>query len=151
VVEKNQEAASMNNVCKAIALACEAHADQLDKSGQPYILHPLRLMLKFKDEDERVVAVLHDVIEDSAFSLDHFRSVGFSEHVIEAVQCLTKETGEAYEDFIVRLSVNKLARKVKIEDIKDNLDVTRLERLGGQDLSRIEKYHKALRYLLSVE
>lgn len=138
----------MTNIDKAIALACEAHAGQLDKSGQPYILHPLRVMLKFKSEDERIVSILHDVVEDGNFSPDDLRRFGFTKDIINAVACLTKKPDEPYEDFIARLSLNELARKVKIEDIKDNLDVTRLDNLSDKDLSRIAKYHKALQYLL---
>lgn len=133
----------------AIALASKVHAGQVDKAGQPYILHPLRLMLKFQNENERVVAVLHDVVEDSNVTLDELRQQGFSEMVVTAIDLLSKKTGESYEDFIVRLSSNQLAKRVKVEDIKDNLDVSRLNSLEDNDLQRIAKYHKALRYLTS--
>jgi len=138
----------MGDICKAIALACEAHAGQLDKAGQPYIYHPLRLMMRLQGEEERIVSVLHDVVEDSDVSFEDLRQFGFSDRVIDAVECLTKRVGEPYEEFITRLSSNELARKVKIEDVKDNLDVTRLGSLRDQDLARIAKYHKALQYLL---
>lgn len=124
--------------------------EQLDKSGWSYISHPLRLMLKFKVEDEKVVAVLHDVVEDGDFSLEYLRRLGFSERVIEAVQCRTGKTGESYEDFIVRLSSNELARKVKIEDIRDNLDITKLDRASDKNLAPVEKYHRALKCFLNV-
>jgi len=140
----------MSNLDIAIALACKVHEGQVDKSGQPYILHPLRLMLKFKGEDERIVCVLHDVIEDSSVSLNELRQLGFCELVIEAIDCLSKRFGESYEDFILRLSSNELARKVKIEDIKDNLDVTRLRSVHDDDLVRILKYHKALQFLIQL-
>jgi (p)ppGpp synthase/HD superfamily hydrolase len=132
----------------AIALACKVHAGQVDKSGAPYILHPLRLMLSFQHENERIVSVLHDVVEDGNVTLDDLRQLGLSEMVIEAINCLSKSPGESYEHFISRLSVNKLARKVKIADIKDNLDVTRLHSLNDLDLARVKKYNTALRYLL---
>ncbi|WET10619.1 MULTISPECIES: GTP pyrophosphokinase [unclassified Pseudomonas] len=131
-----------------IALACRVHAGQVDKSGKPYILHPLRLMLKFETLDEQVVSVLHDVVEDSNVTLDELRQLGLSEHVIHAIDCLSKRPGEVYEDFIARIWPDELARKVKIEDIRDNLNLTRLPTLETKDLERIAKYHKALRYLL---
>jgi len=137
----------MNNLEVAIALACKVHAGQVDKSGQPYILHPLRLMLKFQHEDERIVSVLHDVVEDGNVSLNEFRGLGLSESIIEAIDCLSKRPGEPYEDFIRRLSSNELARRVKIEDIRDNLDVTRLSSFEDEDFIRTVKYHKALQYL----
>jgi (p)ppGpp synthase/HD superfamily hydrolase len=133
----------------AVTLACRIHTGQVDKSGKPYILHPLRLMLRFETLDEQVVSVLHDVVEDGNVTLDELRQLGLSEHVIHAIDCLSKRPGEAYEDFIVRIRPEELARKVKIEDIRDNLNLTRLLTLDDKDLERIAKYHKALRYLLA--
>ena len=139
----------MNKLDVAIASACKVHAGQVDKSGQPYILHPLRLMFKFQDEDERIVSVLHDVVEDGYVSFDELRGLGLSGSIIEAIDCLSKRPGECYEDFIRRLSSNKVAKRVKIEDIRDNLDITRLCSFGDDDFIRTLKYHKALQYLLS--
>lgn len=133
----------------AITLACRIHTGQVDKSGKPYILHPLRLMLKFETLDEQIVSVLHDVVEDGNVTLDELRQLGLCEHVIHAIDCLSKRSGEAYEDFIARIRPDELARKVKIEDIRDNLNLTRLPTLEAKDLERITKYHKALRYLLA--
>lgn len=138
----------MSNLDKALAIASKAHAGQVDKAGQPYILHPLRLMLKFQHELERIIAVLHDVVEDSDVSLDDLKKIGFTQPVIEAIDCLSRRADESYEDFIVRISSNALARKIKIEDLKDNLDLTRINALSDKDLARIEKYHKALKLLL---
>lgn len=138
----------MSNLETAIALACKVHAGQVDKSGQPYILHPLRLMLKFQSDDERIVAILHDAVEDGDITLDDLRQSGFSEMIVVAIDCLSKRADEGYEDFVSRLSINALARKVKVEDIRDNLDVTRLQSIGPEDLARIAKYHKALSTLL---
>lgn len=140
----------MTGIDAAIALACRVHAGQVDKAGQPYILHPLRLVSKLHGTDERIVAVLHDVVEDSGVTLDDFRQNGFSDAIVCAIDCLTRRVGESYESFIARLSANMLARKVKIEDIKDNLDLTRLGALSNEDLSRVKKYHWALQYLLMV-
>jgi (p)ppGpp synthase/HD superfamily hydrolase len=138
----------MADLDKAIALACKVHTAQVDKSGEPYILHPLRLMLKFANNDERIVGVLHDVVEDSEVTLDDLRKIGFNELIVQAVDSLSKRKDESYENFIERIKVNRLAKKVKIEDIKDNLDLTRLHSISSNDLDRIEKYHKALTYLL---
>lgn len=137
----------MSDLDCAIRLACAAHHGQTDKSGAPYILHPLRLMFKFHDEEHRIVSVLHDVVEDSTVSFEDLARAGFSEKTVAALCCLTKQEGELYDDFIARLASNELARRVKIEDVKDNLDVTRLPLLTNSDVLRIEKYHHALRYL----
>ncbi|SDH10980.1 GTP pyrophosphokinase [Pseudomonas abietaniphila] len=137
----------MNIIDAAIALACRVHAGQVDKSGKPYILHPLRLMLKFDDQDAQVVSVLHDVVEDSDTTLEDLRALGISEDAIEAIDCLSKRPSEQYNDFISRIIPNELARKVKIADIEDNLDLTRLPTLSEKDLLRVAKYHQALRRL----
>ena len=99
----------MSNLEKAIAIAMDAHAGQLDKAGQPYILHPLRLMFRFEIEVEQIVAVMHDVVEDSEVTLGDLRGSLFSEQIVEAIDCLTKREGEAYEDFITRVLSNDLA------------------------------------------
>jgi len=138
----------MSDLDKAVAIATKAHAGQLDKAGQPYILHPLRLMFKFQHEIERVIAVLHDVVEDSDVSLDDLKKFGFTPPVIETIDCLSRRIDESYEDFIFRVSSNSLARKIKIEDLKDNLDLTRINSISEKDLARVEKYHKALKLLL---
>lgn len=138
----------MSDLDQAISIANKAHAGQLDKAGQPYILHPLRLMLKFQAKDEMIVAVLHDVVEDSSFTLESLKDYGFSEVIINAIESLTKNKGETYEDFISRVSSNNLAKKIKIEDIRDNLDLTRLDKITEKDLARVEKYHRALKLLI---
>jgi (p)ppGpp synthase/HD superfamily hydrolase len=137
----------MNYLDKAIELAIKGHTGQQDKAGQPYILHPLRLMFRFDTETEMIVAVLHDVIEDTALSLESLKGYGFSDEVIDAVDCLSKKNDESYDAFILRVSSNKLAIKIKIEDIKDNLNLSRLKNISAEDLLRIEKYHNALNVL----
>lgn len=129
---------------KAIHLAGAAHAGQVDKAGKPYILHPLRLMLRFSSEEEMIVAALHDVVEDGGVTFEQLRTHGFAQAIVAAVDCLTRRDGESYEDFIARIKANNLARKVKIEDIRDNLDLTRLAAVSENDLLRAAKYHKAL-------
>lgn len=137
----------MSFLDQAIAIAAKAHVGQVDKAGQPYILHPLRLMFRFKSEAEMIVAVMHDVVEDSAFTLDELKNFGFSDDILAAIECLTKRNGESYESFVSRVLQNDLARKVKVEDIKDNLDLTRLDKVTDKDLARVEKYHQALKVL----
>ena len=137
----------MSDLDAALLLAVQAHSGQKDKAGKPYILHPLRLMLKCDTDDERIVAVLHDVVEDSDVTVQHLEGIGFSSSIIDAINCLTKSDGEPYEGFIQRVSANILATKIKIKDIRDNLDVSRLESLTESDLQRIKKYHQSLKYL----
>lgn len=140
----------MSNLEKAISLASQAHFGQSDKAGQPYILHPLRVMMRLAADDERIVAVLHDVVEDSNITLDDLLKLGFSEEIVSALDCLTKREGEPYSEFLDRVSTNALARAVKIEDIRDNLDPARLALLPELNVSRVEKYHSALRSLSAL-
>ena len=138
----------MSDLEQAISIAVKAHAGQVDKAGQPYILHPLRLMLKFNSTDAMIVAVLHDVVEDSSIMIQELEGFGFSDVVVDAVASLTRKRGESYEDFVLRASKNELARMVKIEDVKDNLNLTRLSTITDKDLVRIQKYHSALMVLM---
>jgi (p)ppGpp synthase/HD superfamily hydrolase len=139
-----------NDLNKAIKIASDAHEGQTDKAGKPYILHPLRLLLKFTNIDEMIVAVLHDVVEDSELTLEDLKINGFEDSVVNAVDCLTKRSGEEYSEFIKRVLLNELARKIKIEDIKDNLDLSRLSKIETNDLERISKYHNALKVLSAI-
>jgi len=145
---KKEKPLLMANLENAITLALKAHSGQTDKAGQAYILHPLRLMLKFQDKEEQIVAILHDVVEDSAMTLNTLKENGFSDNIISAIECLTKRDNEDYLHFVNRVKKNQLARKVKIEDIKDNMDLKRLNSITDKDLERITKYHKALNILL---
>jgi len=131
----------------ALERALSAYRGKRDKAGQAYVLHPLRLMAKMHDEISQVVSLLHDVIEDSDVTAEDLRADGFPEIVIEAVVALTRQAGESYMAFIERLKPNELARKVKLADIEDNLNVLRLVELNEQDLWRVQKYHKAWHYL----
>lgn len=105
---------------RAIEIAIEAHAGQRDRAGQPYILHPLRVMLAQDDDASRVVAVLHDVVEDSDWTPDDLRREGFPEGIIVALDALTRREGEPYMDYIDRAGANQTAREVKIADLRDN-------------------------------
>ena len=137
---------------KAILIAAQAHLDQKDKVGRPYILHPLRMMLRFKSEKEMIVAVLHDVVEDSPdWDFERLRGEGFSEEIVEAVDHLTRREEETYDEFVERSSRHPLARRVKLADLEDNMDLTRLKKLSGQNQARLARYHKAWRKLSGSE
>ena len=137
----------MPTIDAALTIAVHAHKGQRDKAGKAYILHPLRLMLQCASEQEMIVAVLHDALEDSPLTLKELENEGFSPAVLAALDCLTRRKSEDYQDFIQRVSTNALATQIKIKDLTDNLDTTRLNSLSEQTLARIEKYHKALHYL----
>ncbi len=137
----------MSTLERAIQIACESHLGQLDKGGAPYILHPLRLMLKMAGNDERIAAVLHDSVEDGEHTLESLGAEGFSAEVLAAVDCLTKRSGEHYDAFVDRIRVNPLACCVKLADIEDNMNLLRLEAVSDEDLGRLRKYHAAHRRL----
>ena len=132
---------------RAIELAKQHHEGQTDKAGKPYIEHPLRVMNQVESEEEKIVAVLHDIVEDTNISLNDLRNEGFSEEVVSAVECLTKQDGENYDSYIERISFNPLAVKIKLADLEDNRDLTRLPQVTDKDLERLEKYDKALEKL----
>lgn len=136
---------------RALQLALNAHRGQIDKAGKPYILHPLRLMLKLENNDQQIVAVLHDVVEDSNTTLNDLTESGFPKDIVYAIDCLTKRDGETYDCFIARIKKNDLARRVKIEDLKDNLNLSRLQAITQKDLDRADKYRKALAELESTD
>ncbi|RII33640.1 GTP pyrophosphokinase [Clostridium chromiireducens] len=128
---------------KAILIAVNAHKGQVDKGGSPYILHPLRLMFSREDEAEKICAVLHDVIEDTDVTLDYLREKGFSKEVLSALDALTRRKGETYEEFIDRIIENKIACNVKLADLNDNMDISRIKNPTEKDYERLEKYKKA--------
>jgi (p)ppGpp synthase/HD superfamily hydrolase len=127
----------------AIALAVEAHRGQRDKAGQSYILHPLRVMFRLETEPERMAAILHDVVEDTPYTLERLRELGYPEEVLGALDCLTKRTGETYEAFIERVRPHPLARRVKLADLEDNMDVRRLLTVGVKEAERLARYRAA--------
>ncbi|WKY44750.1 GTP pyrophosphokinase [Eubacteriaceae bacterium ES2] len=128
---------------KAIAIANKAHAGQLDKGKEAYILHPLRVMLALESEEERICGLLHDVVEDSEITFEDLREEGFAESVLAALVCLTKKEGEEYEAFIERVLKNELACRVKLADLADNMDSSRLAVLTDKDRERLKKYQAA--------
>jgi len=137
---------------KAIKIATKAHKGQTDKYHAPYIAHVMRVMEYGKTTDEKIVGVLHDVVEDhpSEFSLDYLRNEGFPEYIIFAVSCLTKyDPEEDYDEFIKRTERSPLAVAVKMNDLRDNMDLRRVNReLTSKDIKRFNKYLKAYRYLI---
>jgi len=128
---------------KAIEIATRAHTGQVDKAGVPYILHPLRVMLARTNELERICAVLHDVVEDSDITFDDLRKEGFTEDILTVLDCLTKRKGESYDEFIDRILKNESACHVKLADLCDNMNLSRIENPAQNDEARIEKYIKA--------
>lgn len=136
---------------KALGIALIAHAGQKDKAGAPYILHPLRLMMTADEPDTQVTALLHDVLEDSELTEDDLNQAGIPTHIASAVAALTRQIDETYEEFIERIAEEPLARRVKILDIQDNLNLQRLKSVNKADLMRVTEYHRALQYLLEAE
>ncbi|MCB1053407.1 MAG: GTP pyrophosphokinase [Acidobacteria bacterium] len=137
-------------LAKAIAVAATAHQNQFDRSGKPYILHPLRMMFRLEDPRARIAAVLHDVVEDTPISLADLGQAGFPEEILTAVDALTKREGEPYETFVQRAAVNPIARQVKIADLEDNMDLKRLNGpISDKDKARLSKYHSAWQKLKS--
>lgn len=138
----------MSTIERAIEIALLAHKGQKDKTGVEYILHPLRVMERGKTEVEKICGVLHDVVEDSDWTIDDLKNEGFSEDVISVIKCLTKETeNENYDEFIERVAKDPKAVKVKLNDLLDNMDITRLNELTDQDLHRLNKYLRAYKKL----
>ncbi len=136
---------------RAIRIAMKAHKGQTDKYGSPYILHPLRVMGMGRTEDERIVGILHDVVEDSEWSFDDLRKEGFREHIIKALDCVTKRSeDEDYDKFVARTRTNPLAIRVKLNDLTDNMDIRRMGEVREKDIKRLNKYLRAYR-LLSAE
>jgi guanosine-3',5'-bis(diphosphate) 3'-pyrophosphohydrolase len=133
----------------AILLATEAHAGQTDKGGYPYILHPIRVMLAMKSDEAKIVAVLHDVIEDTPVKIADIKEAGYSEEVIAGLLAMTHKHNEPYFDYIDRVNDNDLAREVKLADLTDNMDISRLPGLPTEhDLKRTKKYRHAERILM---
>ena len=138
----------MSTLEKAIEIATEAHQGQFDKAGRDYIGHPLRVMEMGKSEEEKIVGVLHDVIEDTDWTFEKLAEEGFSDEVIAALRCVTKiSENENYDNFIDRVKKNPLAVAVKINDLTDNMDIRRLPYLSDKDVKRLKKYLKAYKRL----
>jgi GTP pyrophosphokinase len=141
------DCSEMTGLDQAICMALDAHHGDSDKGDAAYIRHPLRLMEEMDTEEERIVAVLHDVVEDSDTELEEINQQ-FSSEVHDAVAVLTKSEDEDYlEEYIPKIATNPLARKVKKADLKDNLDTTRLDEIEESIVNNLKKYHKSLKKL----
>lgn len=135
------------NLADAIAFAAEAHQEQKRWNGEPYILHPIRVMSEMHTEEEKIVAILHDVVEDCDITIEYLSTFGYDSIIIKAVDAMTKREDEKYEDYIIRVKENPIARKVKLMDIKDNLNITELKIITERHKDRINKYLWAIERL----
>lgn len=140
----------MSTLERAIAIAASAHAGQEDKAGQPYILHPLRVMLRLNEVHERIAGVLHDVVEDTQVTLSDLEAEGFSTEVLEAVEALTKRPGETRLQAAARAALHPVARMVKLADNAENMDITRIAEPTERDFARLREYEAVRAVLLSV-
>ena len=136
---------------KALKLCFEAHKEQIDKTGMPYVFHPFHLAEQMSDEETTVCALLHDVIEDTDYTLVDLENMGFSKTVLEALALLTHSEDVPYMDYVKLISENKIARAVKIADLKHNSDLTRLDTVSEKDIERSKKYAAAVEILLSID
>jgi hypothetical protein len=132
---------------RAVAIAERQHAGQVDKAGRAYIDHPKRVMAAMETDAERIVAILHDVIEDGDVTLAQLADEGFPPYLLAALDAVTKRAGETYEDFVARAALDPIGRRVKIADLRDNADLARIARPTAADLARTEKYRRALAQL----
>lgn len=137
----------------AISVAAQGHRNQTDKGGKPYILHPIRMMMRLRTDDEELmaIAILHDVAEDCDYDLEDLENMGFSERIIKGVRGLTRYDTETYEEFIERCAQNPDSLRVKLEDLRDNSDITRLKGLREKDFARLEKYSRAFTFLKNYQ
>lgn len=136
---------------RAIEIAAKAHAGQIDKAGAPYVLHPIRVMLRMKTVEEMIVAVLHDVVEDSSWTVEELSAEGFCQTVVEAVGVLTKLPGESREAAGERARQHPIARAVKLADNAENMDLTRIANPTPKDYARLREYEKVRAILLGEE
>ena len=134
------------NTRKAMEIAYKAHHEQVDKSGVPYIFHPIHLAEQMDTEDECIVALLHDVVEDTKMTFEQLEK-DFSETVIQALKLVTRDKNEDYMQYVEKIKINPIAKKVKLADLHHNSDKTRLEKMTLIDLKRNEKYEKAIKFL----
>ena len=132
---------------KALKLCFEAHKDQVDKSGLPYVFHPFHLAEQMQDENTTIVALLHDVVEDTDYTLDDLRAMGFGDEVMEALSYMTHDPAVPYMEYVARIRENDIARRVKLADLRHNSDITRLDTVDRKALDRVEKYAQAIRLL----
>lgn len=132
---------------KALKLSFEAHKNQVDKSGMPYVYHPFHLAEQMETEDAVIVALLHDVVEDTDYTIDDIKELGFSKRVIEALELMTHDKSVPYMDYVEKIKDNPIAKAVKIADLKHNSDLSRLDVVDDKARKRVEKYAAAIKLL----
>lgn len=132
---------------KAMKLCFQAHKDQTDKSGIPYVFHPIHLAEQMKDEDTTVVALLHDVVEDTTYTPEDLAAMGFNDRVIAAIRLMTHDENIPYMEYVAKIKENPIAKAVKLADLAHNSDTTRLDTVDAKAAARVEKYTKAIRLL----
>lgn len=130
----------------ALQIAVAAHRGQLEKNGNPYVFHPIRIMLKMPTIETKVVALLHDVVEDTTITIDYLREV-FPEEITDAVMAITKSGLQTYDDYLATVKANEIARIVKLGDLEDNMDLSRIPKLSEADYTRTKKYQQAVLFL----
>tara|TARA_B100001248_G_scaffold24004_1_gene15765 strand:- start:1861 stop:2286 length:426 start_codon:yes stop_codon:yes gene_type:complete len=134
---------------KAIIIACEAHQGQSSINGEPYILHPLRLLIKAKSNEERIIAILHDVVEKTNISLADLKNKGFDQNIISSIDSLSRRRGESYVDYIGRLMQNRISVKIKLLDLADNIKMHSENNDNGIYDVKINQYKNALKQIRS--
>lgn len=132
---------------KAMKLCFKAHKEQVDKSGIPYVFHPIHLAEQMEDEDTTVVALLHDVIEDTEYTIKDLEDMGFNQNVTAAISLMTHAEGVPYMDYVAQIKENPIAKIVKLVDLKHNSDISRLDTVDAKAMARVEKYAKAIQLL----
>ena len=148
-IRKDIEPEMMPLFDKAVEIATKAHEGQTDKSGKPYIGHVMRVSLGCKTQKSKVIALLHDVVEDTPVTPKQLIAEGIPADIVECVLLLSKKKGEPYEQYVSRVAPNPFCREVKIADLEDNMDIRRLTEIGESDVIRLKKYHKAWKTLTS--
>ena len=136
---------------RALHIAIRAHKGQKDKSGREYVIHPIRVAEQCKNPKAKIVALLHDTIEDTDVTANYLREQGFPEEIIEGVLSVTKRDGETYDDFVKRAAENPIGKEVKKADLEDNLDISRLKEISETDVERLRKYLRAWQYLNNLD
>lgn len=134
---------------RALRIAICAHEGQRDKSGREYVMHPIRVAERCKDLRVKIVALLHDTIEDTDVTPAYLRSEGFPDEIINGVLSVTRQKDESYEDFVCRAADNAIGKEVKIADLEDNMDIRRLSKITDDDVARLRKYLRAWQYLVN--
>lgn len=135
------------NTKKALKLCFDAHKKQLDKSGMPYVFHPFHLAEQMNTEETTIVALLHDVVEDTDYTIEDLKQMGFEETVIQAISLLTHDDAVEYMDYVLAIKQNPIAKAVKLADLRHNSDLSRLDVIDEKALTRREKYLKAIKLL----